>query len=259
MAPRNVPWRRFLGVDPVPLLLGCGNAAISHFATRDFLGADPGPVSALWGLPAARAIVARQLAGGSWKYPGGKETVRSRENYDQIETFRQAGILVEKHGMTREHPAMARAAEFLFSFQTVDGDFRGIYGNQYATTYTGALIEVLTKAGYGDDARIARGLGWLLSVRQDDGGWAIPLRTVGVPFAEFLDTVRHPEPLPPDRAGPSSHLVTGMVSRAFAAHPVRMSQRADGTFGFRVQKGKDKDTPLWISLAVGRSLRRWFG
>jgi hypothetical protein len=60
---------------------------------------------------------------------------------------------------------------------------------------------------------------WLLATRQRDGGWAIPVRTVGVPFPEFVDIERHPDPIAPDTSKPSSHLVTGMVLRAFAAHP----------------------------------------
>ena len=142
-----------------------------------------------------------------------------RENYDQLETFRQLGILVEKFGFTRQHPSIERAATYLLSFQTDEGDLRGIYGNQYAPTYVGAILEVLIKAGYADDPRIAKALAWLLAMRQSDGGWAIPVRTVGVPFPEFIDVERHPRPLAPDRSKPSSHLVTGMVLRAFAAHP----------------------------------------
>jgi hypothetical protein len=212
--------KRFLKVDPLPLLASSGNAAIAFFARRDLLGSSAGPVSALWDLPDARKIVARQNSDGSWRYPGGKPHVRSRENYDQLETFRQVGILVENFGFSREHPAIERAAEFLFSFQSDEGDFRGIYGNQYATTYVGAIGELLVKAGYADDSRIAKVFRWLLATRQSDGGWAIPLRTVGVPFAEFVDLQRHPKPIAPDRSKPSSHLVTGMVLRAFAAHPV---------------------------------------
>ncbi len=319
---------RLLRVDPVRRLASSENAAISYFARRDLLGDDPGPVSALWDLPDARKIVAKQNADGSWRYPGGKSHVRSRENYDQLETFRRAGTLVAKFGFTREHRSMERAAEFLFSFQTGEGDFRGIYGNQYATTYVGAITEVLVEAGYADDPRIAKGFRWLLAMRQNDGGWAIPLRTVGVPFSEFLDIERHPKPVAPDRSTPSSHLVTGMVLRAFAAHPVlrrsaearragqllaarlykrdaygdrgdvsywervsfpfwftdivsaldtlsrlgfgadgttihaaldrlRKIQRANGTFGLEIMKGKDKDLPWWICLAVCRSLERW--
>jgi len=213
-------WGRLLKVDPLPVLASSKTPAIAFFARRDLLGSSTGPVSALWDLPEARKIVARQNPDGSWRYPGGKPHVRSRKNYDQLETFRQVGILVEKFGFSREHPALARAAEFLFSFQADGGDFRGIYGNQYATTYVGAIGELLVKAGYADDPRIAKVFRWLLATRQSDGGWAIPLRTVGVPFAEFVDLMRHPSPIAPDRSKPSSHLVTGMVLRAFAAHPV---------------------------------------
>jgi hypothetical protein len=220
MARTTGAWGQWFKVDPLPLLISSQNAAIAFFARRDLLGSDPGPVSALWNLPDARKIVAKHNPDGSWRYPGGKPHVRSRENYDQLETFRQVGILVEEFGFSREHSAIASAAEFLFAFQTDEGDFRGIYGNQYATTYVGAIMELLIKAGYADDPRIAKGFRWLLAMRQTDGGWAIPLRTVGVPFSEFVDLQRHPKPIIPDRSKPFSHLVTGMVLRAFAAHPV---------------------------------------
>ena len=289
-------------------------------------GGDPG--SALWDLPEACRVLGKQSPDGSWRYPGGKRAIRSQENYDQLETFRQLGILVEKFRLTRQHSSVERAATYLLSFQTDEGDLRGIYGNQYATTYVGAILEVLIKAGYADDPRIAKALAWLLAMRQRDGGWAIPVRTVGVPFPEFTDVKRHPQPLAPDRSKPSSHLVTGMVLRAFSAHPAwlkatevrqaggllanrlykrdayadrrdvsyweRVSfpfwftdivssldtlsrlgfdpdtptisaalarlqelQRADGTFAFKLLRAKDKDLPLWICLAVCRSLKRW--
>ena len=164
-------------------------------------------------------MLSKQAQVGSWRYPGGKGSIRSQENYDQLETFRQLGVLVEKFGFTRQHPAIERAAGYLLSFQTDAGDIRGIYGNQYAPTYVGAILELLIKAGYLDDPPIAKALAWLLAMRQSDGGWAIPVRTIGVPFPEFVDAERYPEPLAPDRSKPSSHLVTGMVLRAFAAHP----------------------------------------
>jgi hypothetical protein len=320
-------WQRTLRVDPLPLLLGCGNPAIVYFTRRELVRERAGPRSSLWDAPAARRILRRQNADGSWTYPGGDERTRSRESYDQLETFRQVGALVEKHGLTRQHPDLARAARYLLSHQASEGDFRGIYGNQYATTYTGAILELLVKAGYGDDSRVQRAFRWLLGARQEDGGWAIPFRTRRIPFSRFLDARRYREPVPPDRSKPSSHLVTGMVLRAFAAHParrrslearaaaellaarlyrrdaygdrggrsywdrvsfpfwftdvvaaldslsligtpveappvraalehVRGLQRADGTFAFRLLKGKDPELPLWICLAVCRSLRR---
>ena len=208
-----------LTVDPVPLLASSDNAALAYFARRDLLGGSDDPVGVLWDLLEARRVLRRQSANGSWSYPGGQRAIRSQENYDQLETFRQLGVLVEKFGLTRQHSSVERAAGYLLSFQSDEGDLRGIYGNQYATTYVGAILEVLIKAGYSDDPRIAKALDWLLAMRQRDGGWAIPVRTVGVPFPEFIDVERHPQPRAPDRSKPSSHLVTGMVLRAFAAHP----------------------------------------
>jgi hypothetical protein len=63
---------------------------------------------------------------------------------------------------------------------------------------------------------VRRSFRWLLSIRQHDGGWAIPLRTAGRNFqpatlrARTIHTISRK---------PSSHLVTGVVLRAFAAHP----------------------------------------
>ena len=208
-----------LRVDPTSVLVSSRNTAIAFFARRDLLGTNGDPIDALWDLPEARRVVGKQAANGSWRYPGGKNSIRSQENYDQLETFRQLGILVEKFGFTRQHSSIERAASYLLSFQTDEGDLRGIYGNQYATTYVGAILELLIKAGYADDSRVANALAWLLAMRQSDGGWAIPVRTVGVPFPEFVDVERHPQPYPPEGSKPSSHLVTGMVLRAFAAHP----------------------------------------
>ncbi|MFX0036952.1 MAG: hypothetical protein ACFE9I_15080 [Candidatus Hermodarchaeota archaeon] len=76
-------------------------------------------------------------------------------------------------------------------------------------------MELLIKAGYQDDPRIEKGFKWLLSVRQDDGGWAIPIRTNNTKWSDVLNDL---EPLEPNRVKPFSHMVTGVVLRAFSAH-----------------------------------------
>jgi hypothetical protein len=216
------PRATILHHDPLPALLASQNPAVAFWAARG--GKVPGaPATAaaataqtLWNLPEAQCIIGRQQPDGSWKYPGGNRRVRSAENYNQIETYRQLGYLVEMYGFDRSNPAIARAAEFMLHFQTPAGDIRGILGQQYTPYYTGGILELLIKAGYGDDSRVDRAFAWLASMRQNDGGWAIPLRTRG----RKLDVISMDEPaLEPDRARPSSHLVTGMVLRAYAAHP----------------------------------------
>ena len=211
------PWLKRLRVDPVPALLSSGNDAVAYFARRDLLGEKVPPVETLWQLPQAQSMLRRQREDGSWKYPGGNKEVRSRENYDQLETYRMLGELVEKFGHNGKSPAIGAAAEFLFEFQTGAGDFRGIYGNQYTPNYSAGIMELLIKSGYGDDPRIEKGFRWLLSIRQDDGGWTIPIRTRGLKLDAI--NVSRTDTVEPDRSKPLSHLATGVVLRAFAAHP----------------------------------------
>jgi hypothetical protein len=189
---------------------------------------EPEPAKVLWNGNEARRILARQREDGGWAYPGGgNRRIRSQENYDQIESYRQLGCLVEKFRFDREHPAVRRGAEFVLSRQTAEGDIRGIYGSQYSPNYTAGIIELLVKAGYHNDNRIGRAFDWLLSMRQNDGGWAIPLRTSPKTSSIKWTRVMKMHPVAPDPSKPSSHLVTGIVLRAFAAHPkFRLSKDA---------------------------------
>ena len=125
-------------------------------------------------------------------------------------------MLVCKFGLDRQHPAVAAAAGFLSSCQTGAGDYRGIYGRQYTPNYSAAITELLIRAGYEHTAQVENAMRWLLSMRQDDGGWAIPTRTLGMSLNVML-TAR--DTVDPDRSRPSSHLITGIVLRALAAHP----------------------------------------
>lgn len=211
-------WLRDLNHDPLPFLLNSDRVPLLYFTRRDLLREKTGPVQGLWTDIEARRILARQRPDGSWEYPGGgNRRIRAPEDYNQLETYRQLGLLVEKFGVNRKQPGLRRAAEFLFAHQTAEGDFRGIYGRQYTPNYSAGIMELLVKAGYGSDPRIERGFRWLLSMRQEDGGWAIPLRTAPRSAHKWtqvmLSALIHP-----DLARPSSHLVTGVVLRAFAAH-----------------------------------------
>ncbi len=207
-------WRQELRVDPVPVIISSNNPAIKYFVRRDLLDEKVEPIETLWELPEAKKIFHKQQEDGSWQYPGGgKPHLRSQEDYNQIETYRNLGILVEKYGLQNTHPAIGKAAGFLFSKQTPEGDFRGIYGNQYSPNYSAAIMELLIKAGYDSDSRIEKGFQWLLSIRQKDGGWAIPLRTVGAKYADIVKAIT----IEPNFTKLFSHLVTGVVLRAFAA------------------------------------------
>lgn len=223
-------WLKSLPYDPLPPLLAAGSPSLEYLARRDLLDEQVAPPEELWKGPKVEPLLRRQLDNGAWPYPGGgKPHLRSSEDYDQIETYRALGELVELHAATRRLPAVRRAAEFLFAHQTADGDFRGIYGHQYSPNYTAAIMELLIKAGYGADRRIRRGFAWLVASRQADGGWAIPFRTRGLKIDVLGQRTGAVET---DPNKPFSHLVTGVVLRAFAAHPdYRASQEAVAAAG----------------------------
>ncbi|MHA2392602.1 MAG: prenyltransferase/squalene oxidase repeat-containing protein [Promethearchaeota archaeon] len=209
-------WQNQLKYNPIPVLLSNENKSITFFVNKDLLEQEMNSVESLWSLKEAELIIQNQQEQSYWKYPSSKKNMRTQENYYQIETFRQLGNLIEKFGFTKKHSAIQKASEFILSFQTEEGDIRGIYGNQYSPNYSAAIMEILIKAGYTDDSRIEKGFKWLLSVRQDDGGWAIPIRTNNAKWTEVMNS---DITLQPNRLKPFSHMVTGVVFRAFAAHP----------------------------------------
>lgn len=206
-------WLKQFTYDPVESLVTSDHAAVRYFAGKELLGKPAGAVEALWELKIPQQILRKQQPDGSWKYPG--RTPWHTTDYAQLETYRELGFLVQMYGFNRSHPAVEKAAEYFFSKQSAKGDFRGIYARQYSPNYTAAIAELLVVAGYADDKRLGKVFDWLLSIRQDDGGWALPLRTQG----HKLEVILGDKTIEPDTSRPFSHLITGIVLRAFAAHP----------------------------------------
>jgi Prenyltransferase and squalene oxidase repeat len=219
-------WREQLPFDPLPPLLSSGNEALIYFVWRDLLEESNDSLELIWQLPGAQKILAKQLSDGSWPRTG--EEKHPAIDYHLIETWKQFRYLVEQFGFTRDHPQAQKAAEFLFSCQTEDGDIRGMLANQYATYYTGAIMSLLIQTGYEKDLRIEKGFQWLFSMRQTDQGWSVPLITHKFDRAtQYRLTSQWSEPVEPDRSKPFSHNATGMILRAFAVHPIyRRSEAA---------------------------------
>ena len=152
-------WLEPLRIDPLPSLLSLGTEALAYFVRRDLLDESVGSIERLWKLPGAIKIVRKQREDGSWRYPRKGDNPYG-SNYDLLETFRQLRFLVAMYGLTRDHPALQKAADYVFSCQAEEGDIRGIIGNQYAPYYHAAILELLTKAGFEGDGRVERGLSW---------------------------------------------------------------------------------------------------
>ena len=221
-------WRRHLRIDPIPVLLASQNKAIGFFTKRDLLNENVEPIDFVWNLPESQKILRKQQADGSWKKSGNNPAVYPPNHHSLVETFKNFRTLVEKFQFTKSHPSIPEAADFLFSFQTPEGDIRGFIGNQYATYYTGYVLSLLIKAGYETDPRTENGMQWLLSMRQNDGGWTVPFLTHEYDRETWLKlTSQYMEPVEPDRTKPFSHNATDMVLRAFVVHPVyRKSKEA---------------------------------
>jgi len=197
--------------EAIKSLLNTNNEALIAFTKWKLLGEDVN-VKDLWDLPRVKEILKNQQSNGSWTYPNKKAMLHSSTNYNQYQTYKTMAELVEFYGLNKKHAAISKAAEYLFSFQTKKGEFRGIYGNQYSPNYSASITEFLIKAGYNDDIRIKKSLNWLLVMRQDDGGWAIPLRT----RKRELEALNERETIELDKTKPFSHLVTGIVLRPFS-------------------------------------------
>ena len=215
-------WSAPLKVNPVPILLSSGNKAVEYFTRRDLLGQTVEPITYVWQLPEVQKILQKQQPDGSWKHKGKETVTYPNYHYSLAETWKNLRILVEHYQVTKENEGVQRAAEYLFSCQTRQGDIRGMLANQYATYYTGAMLAVLIKAGYADDMRVEKGLDWLLSMRQNDGGWSIPILTHEFALTQATInklTSTYAEPIEPDRTKPFSHNWTDMALRAFAFHP----------------------------------------
>jgi hypothetical protein len=211
-------WQSQLIYDPLTPLLSSGKEALIYFSRRDLLDEDVGPIDRLWQLTEAQKILKKQLPDGSWPRSG--EQKHPAINYHLIETYRWFRYLVEQYGFTRQNPQAMLAGEFLFSCQTKEGDFRGILANQYATYYSGAILALLVMVGYENDPRVEKCFKWLLSMRQSDLGWSIPMITHKLDReTQYRLSSEYAEPLELDRSKPFSHNATGMILRAFAAHP----------------------------------------
>ncbi len=216
-------WMKQLQHNPINPLLESNNAAIRYFVKRDLLSENVPGKESIWELPEPQRILKKQKAKGYWRSNSRNREKAPAVNYDLFETFKQFLKLVDMYEFNREHEPVYNAAEYILSCQTDEGDIRGIIGNQYAPYYTGLIMSLLIKAGYGNDPRIKKGFSWLLSMRQNDGGWVI-----GSPggFGQYskeeyktLTTHNVGTKRDFDKTKPFTHSGTGMVIRAFAVHP----------------------------------------
>ncbi len=242
------PWLKELIFDPIEPLTESSNEAIMYFTQRDLLENEPASIETIWSLPEALKIAKKQQPDGSWA--PAKKHATSSEKYALTETWRQIRFLIDQYEMNKNHPAVQKACEYIFSCQSEEGDIRGILANQYAPYYTGAILYLLIKAGYADDPRVMKGIQWLLKMRQEDGGWVIGspgmIRRTWKEIMELTSTWNATPEKDFDWSKPFSAAGTGMAIRALAVHPMyRKSPEAKQAAVLLKSKFLKKDNWSW--------------
>ena len=198
--------------NSITALLATKNEAVVYFIRRDILGEEVSPIHVIWELKEPQKIIQKQSPDGSWPGFAQKVPVYPENHPQLVATFKAFRTLVERYQFTRNSVPVERAVEYLFTFQTQDGDIRGFIGNQYATYYTGYILALLIQAAYVDDPRVEKGMQWLLKIRQDDGGWTIPILTHHFDGRTMYRlTSSYAQPVEPIRSQPFSHNWTDMV------------------------------------------------
>lgn len=237
---------------PIKPLMDSQNLAIIYFTKRDLLDTTTESIDCVWDLPEVQKMLKNQLDDGSWPAKGKKDE-NSGVKYSLIETWKHLKFLIQQYEMNNTHPAIKKAAEFIFSYQTDEGDIRGILANQYAPYYNGAIMYLLIKAGYYNDPRIEKGFNWLLKMRQDDGGWVIGspgmigLSNITLSERNDLVTNKSMETVNAfDKFKPFSAAGTGMVLRAFAVHPT-YKKSEEALAAARLLKSKFFKKDNWTS------------
>jgi hypothetical protein len=206
----------------VEFLLARGNLPILYWLKKEILEV---PVDReyknLQKFASRIRLLKSQKPNGGWSKKRYEGHPRWEKTYYIVDTL-QNSYKLYNFGCTPRDKGIQKALKFLLSTQSKEGDFRGAYLNEYAPTYHALILELLCMFGKDEDPRVQKGFRWLVRNKQDDGGWVIPYRTIDKDELKKrynLDAQMKLNPVKPDKSQPFSHLVTGMVLRAFAASP----------------------------------------
>ncbi len=213
-------WRARLARDPIPRLLREGSHAVVARVRRDLIDDSEAPtVKEVWDFAEVKSFVKKFEKDGHYPPRGTEKGIGSVAFTNALATLRaidrlaDLGIRAEAGGPAAT--PLHKAANALLKSQESDGGIADLALGEtpaartknVALHFQGWAIAALCRAGFDKDPRVEKGFRYLLERRQDDGGWA--WRGVRTDSA----------------ARPSSHLVTGMVLRSFAASPVYRQSR----------------------------------
>ncbi|HEX7508165.1 MAG TPA: hypothetical protein VF550_15420 [Polyangia bacterium] len=213
-------WRARLASDPIPRLLREGAPSVLARVRRDLIDDSEAPnADEIAGYPEVKAVLRKVEKDGSFaprtsdKELGGPKFINCLATVRALDRLADFGLRVEGKGAVSAQ--LCKIADFILASQDDDGGIGDLNladtpkgrGKVVAVHFQGWALSALCRAGFEADERVEKGFKFLLSLRQDDGGWA--WRGVRTDSA----------------ARPSSHLITGMVLRSFASSKERRTGR----------------------------------
>lgn len=179
---------------------------------RDLIDDSEAPAAGeISAYPEVKTILRKVEKDGSYaphtddKELGGSKFAKCLATLRALDRLADLGLRAEGESSIVEQ--LHKTADFILASQNNDGGIEDLIladtpkgrGKVVAVHFQGWALSALCRGGFENDARVEKGFRFLLSLRQDDGGWA--WRGVRTESA----------------ARPSSHLITGMVLRAFAS------------------------------------------
>jgi len=213
-------WRARLASDPIPRLLREGAPSVLARVRRDLIDDSEAPTTdEIAEYPEVKAITRKMEKDGSYaprasdKEIGGPKFTACLSTLRALDRLADLGMRAEAESDSSK--MLRKSADFILSSQETDGGIADLALSDspkgrtkvVALHFQGWALSALSRAGFEGDPKVEKGFRFLLSLRQDDGGWA--WRGVRTDSA----------------ARPSSHLITGMVLRAFASSKDRRGSR----------------------------------
>ncbi len=213
-------WRARLASDPIPRLLREGTPSVLARVRRDLIDDSEAPTAdEIAGYTEVKSLLRKLEKDGSFPARAGDKELGPPKFARCLATLRSLDRLADQGLRLEEKSSVAaqlnRVANCILASQDSAGGIADLIlsdspkgrGKVVALHFQGWALSALCRAGFENDPRIEKGFRFLLSLRQDDGGWA--WRGVRTDSA----------------ARPSSHLITGMVLRAFASSKERRTSR----------------------------------
>jgi len=212
----------------IEFLLARGNLPILYWLKKDILEVPVDREYKNLKKYAARIrIINEQRPNGGWCLKKYENDPKWERTHYYIETLRNSFKLYD-YGCSGKNKEIKNCAEFFFSNQSREGDFRGVYPSEYAPNYHALTLEILCRFGMEENKKVQKGFRWLIRNRQDDGGWAIPFQTITKTELKKRyeqNPQKSLSPIKGDKSQPYSHAVTGLVLRALTSSQSWISRK----------------------------------